>query len=517
MRRGSRSRATARTALILLAGLIQPAAFAQALSSAGTDFWLGFTLFDNQNPTYPRLMLTAESDAQVSVQLPAAGVAPINVTVPAGKMTEVVLSPNYQYTVTPDSPWGIHVVADQPVSVTGYISSPYSSESYLGLPRTDADTEYLVAGWNPNLAPYYYFSEMIVVASENDTTVTIEVSDNNPCSFDVATRVLQKGHTTSLGSCGEGDVTGTFVSADKPVSVLSGHLCGFVPDTDAGDCNPLLEQMAPTATLGTRFVITPVATRPGNDIFRVIAGRTGGDVMLDGVQVTALLPGQYYEFVSGTAQLIETTMPVLVEQYAANTQDGSAYDGVNPFMMGVPPVEQYLDHTPFAVSSNEESAWANIVVNRRERPALRLDGRLMRPALFEPVAGAPDYVYARVKLAPGQHELSGGLAGVTVYGESFGNPAAQALAPIATVATLTIAPLDSAIDGPSCVVAQVADRAGRPLSGVRVDFEQAGRFITGGYAWSDADGAARYCGAARDDLAARVGGIRSTGSTRLLD
>ena len=57
------------------------------------------------------------------------------------------------------------------------------------------------------------------------------------------------------------DLTGTRITSDKPIQVISGHQCSYVP-YDEGACDHLEESMVPTESLSTNYVVTAPLIRP---------------------------------------------------------------------------------------------------------------------------------------------------------------------------------------------------------------------------------------------------------------
>ena len=56
------------------------------------------------------------------------------------------------------------------------------------------------------------------------------------------------------------ELTGSYILADKPVSVISGALCTrSLPDTSK--CDPVVSYVPPVATLGTMYIVPAIAGR----------------------------------------------------------------------------------------------------------------------------------------------------------------------------------------------------------------------------------------------------------------
>ncbi|XP_065883097.1 uncharacterized protein [Dysidea avara] len=112
---------------------------------------------------------------------------------------------------------------------------------------------------------------VLVIGTENDTmlTVTVPVTAFITNSSNAILLLLRPGLTYSYKVnrlqilylvTNIYDLTGARIVTNKPVSVLSGHECGFVSETRAY-CSNLAEQMLPTELWGTVHYVAPLASR----------------------------------------------------------------------------------------------------------------------------------------------------------------------------------------------------------------------------------------------------------------
>ena len=129
-------------------------------------------------------------------------------------------------------------------------------------------------------------SSIAIVASETMTTVSlnltqtvdistapdlmVQIRENTIQAGSLVTVVLNRAQTLYISS--EYDLSGSRVLSDKPISFISGHECGNLPD-DLLFCDQLVEQIPPTSTWGKRYITAPIATRMQYDIFKVVASR----------------------------------------------------------------------------------------------------------------------------------------------------------------------------------------------------------------------------------------------------
>ena len=56
------------------------------------------------------------------------------------------------------------------------------------------------------------------------------------------------------------DLTGYFVNSSKPIAILGGHACAFVPE-GVFFCDHIVEQIRPVYDLGTEYFVPPIIGR----------------------------------------------------------------------------------------------------------------------------------------------------------------------------------------------------------------------------------------------------------------
>lgn len=486
--------------------------------SKGTDFWLMFNA--NLSTGTVNLFITGDTATSGNVAIPGLSFsAPFSVT--PGTVTTVVLPTNTPVTtlgVVGNK--GIHVTANDEVTIYGLNQRSFTTDAYLGLPTDILGTEYIVQGYgNVNIVNASQFG---IVAAQDSTTVTITpaASTSNGHIAGVAFNVaMNQGQTYQLRNTVNGqDLSGSIVTADKPVAVFGGHQCANIPRGFIA-CDHLVEQMTPTSTWGQSFVTLPLATRTGGDTFRVMASNDVTTVSINGAVFATLNRGEFFETIMTTATTINADKPILVTQYSNST----TFDNVtsDPFEVIVPPFEQFLAgyviSTPATVFRIN---FVNIVVPDAAIGAITLDGTVIPAGDFSPI-GTSGFSGAQVAVAVGSHTLAGPLPfGVTAYGfasaDSYGYPGGLALAEVAELTDLVLTPKTATnpVNTEHCVVANTSDQNGVPLPGIRVDFDVSGANTTSGFVFADGSGDAQFCytgtNAGTDTIVASVGKLTDT-------
>ena len=147
-----------------------------------------------------------------------------------------------------------------------------------------------------------------------------------------------------------GDITGTRIIANKPVSVFSGHECAQVP-LSSYFCDMLIEQIPPTYTWGTEVVTIPFKTK-AEDVIKIIASQhsTAIDVTytdygtgsVTSIPTFSLNSGQFKELYVGDYAVIKSNHPIAVFQISTSGYIEKKFNS-DPFMLMVPSRQQYLN------------------------------------------------------------------------------------------------------------------------------------------------------------------------------
>ena len=301
----------------------------------------------------------------------------------------VVLDSSYQYRYK-----GIYVSASDEIFVLLINHRPGTVGDYLAYP-----VQY------QSLSQYQYYavstgtivfsnpqSEVLLVGIEDDTTVTVIPTQNvtvpqniqvtNSPEINVAegttfTFILHEQQTILLGS--SNDLTGTSIVSNKPLTVISGHECGNVPD-NVKYCEHLTEQIPPTVNWGQQFLLTPYSDRPVQ-YYKVIAAENKTTYNLtcgrDNTTTYYLqTSGSYYTHSTGTYIYcsISSDKPILVTQLGPGRMISITGD---PVISLVPSVDQYLQEVVFVSPDidNDEftTHYVNIATTTNETTIL-LDG-----------------------------------------------------------------------------------------------------------------------------------------------
>ena len=283
----------------------------------------------------------------------------------------------------------LHVISDQDISLYAVTHRRNSTDSYMAIPSGFLGKEYVVAGCvTLNKGSEGFTSQAAIIGTEDNTLVTIHLAGSTKHGLPKGRTMivpLNRGETFQIqGSPGSGDLTGSTVSATKPIAVFTGHSCAQVP-ASVTFCNTLLEMEPPANDWGQSFILTKFE---GKDYFvaRVIANMDSTEISINGKKTASINRGQFYEVDTFYHDaIITTSKPALVAQYCTSSGADAVKTG-DPFMLIVIPNDRFIKEvTTTSVVETRFQHYLNIVVPDSEVNALRIDGMLVTPGKFPPI------------------------------------------------------------------------------------------------------------------------------------
>lgn len=250
--------------------------------------------------------------------------------------------------------------------------------------------------------------------------------------------LVQSGFAQGFGG-NPPDLSGATITTDKPVATFSSHLCSFYPQMLSA-CDHLEEQLFPTGTWGTTFVLVPTVRRAQNNraaeytYWKIMAERPGTRVTLSlpfndlqpqrpgfpGVPdcrdkladpTTLVLDGPgFCEFgtrmpvqIQGDGKMM--VMGIISGQESTGLNEAGAHAG-DPSIFLVPPDLQYRDDYAFLTPGTYANDYLTVVADADTE--LLLDGQPLSLAGGD-TQGVPgsNRVFRHVTLTDGPHRITG--------------------------------------------------------------------------------------------------------------
>ena len=259
------------------------------------------------------------------------------------------------------------------ILVVAYLHSPLAAiqtnDASMLLPEHALRQNHVVASYYPWLSNYYpsYFN-VIAVADNTTVTwtppVTTEAGIGVPKVFAKTTGkvVMNRGDTLQVVAANHVDVSGTYVSADRPIAVISGSEIVNVPaGTQYAD--HIEEQMLPLDYWGREYV-GPRAPPRGSEGFhwRIYAG--GNNVTINASPNPGGFPiildrGEWHEFETDTSHVFTGNGPFMPVQYLEGKNSGAGTG--DPSMYQMVPTEQFLDAYAFTTGVGYDVDYVQVI------------------------------------------------------------------------------------------------------------------------------------------------------------
>jgi uncharacterized delta-60 repeat protein len=407
-------------------------------AQAGTDFWLAIP-FTVPPQADTQLLISAETATSGYVLNTALNIRlPFSVT--PGQATVVTVP----FAIELDGldvdgvfDKGLRVTAEAPITLNVLSGRSFATDGSQILPARLLGTEHRIASWGFGAGAGSSFA---VVASANGTVITVTPAVSSgirPAGVPFQVN-LQQGQVYRLRVSPPGDLSGSAVSANRPVAVLANHPCAIIEfsPTPNQQCGGIVEQMAPVNRWGQDFLVVPTRQRPSGDVVRVYAQQSNTVVSLDGQAAAVIGPAGFFTFTRNTPTRITSSAPVSVMRYAQSCrvdfpQDPCIGDG---FMLGVAPLA--LWQSRFSVVAPDRDFIGDylhtleIIAPLAQVANVRVDGLSVPAASFIAI-GTSGFAYAQVTSTSGAHRVSAPAPiSVSAYGmlqassEGYAFPAA---------------------------------------------------------------------------------------------
>ena len=358
-------------------------------SQAGLEFFVGGLKNYKGLPSEYQLYLTTLSTTDVSYTVEQkSGIittGTISVNNPAIEILDSDL-------ISLDSSYihrnkGIRVHSNGPVSLLVVNYRQHTIGDYTAFPyQVLQSSKYRYYAVSIRTSILHTMSEILLVGNGDNTTITITPTASILVPIDIhsasspmetlltgSTKVikLNRFQTFLFGASNSVDLSGTAITSNKPLTVISGHECGNIP-FDIGACEHVTEHIPPVATWGKSFLLAPYAGKTSGQFFKLIASETSTTIMHNcNSEVSTLhlaFAGNSKNFstTNTTFCYLESDKPLLVTQLTPGAGLDNNQLG-DPAITLLPPIEQYkreIDfYTPDIVDNDKH--YINIVATKQ--------------------------------------------------------------------------------------------------------------------------------------------------------
>ena len=296
---------------------------------------------------------------------------------------------------------GVEVNATEDITVFCLNHVPYTSDGYLALPTNALGTVYVVASYKPHgLASF----GIISVNNETNIRITLNtigtityhgISYSKGSSFSITLEKLETFHISHSY-----DLSGTIITANKPVSVISGDTCA---DVGAGACDHLAAFLLPAKNWGKEFVVATTGrmNKRVGDIFRVFAYENN-TIVRRADRESVLSTGEFTEIdLAGgdLASSINCSKPCQVVQYVKGYRTDIGYYA-DTSMLVLPSVKQFLSyyHVVLFTKSAFTRHYITLLIKNCCNNGLIMNGTAMNGLHWETINGT-DYTWTVVNVS----------------------------------------------------------------------------------------------------------------------
>lgn len=481
--------------------------YAQNIDNYGTEFWVSFGKnFIGSFTQDLQITISGLASTSGTISIPGIGFTN-NFNVIAGNSITINIPITAEVLTTNGiESLGINIQSNDEIAVYGLNQQQSSTDGYMAIPTDAIGNRYRIMTYFNSLVGVETGSSFQIVATQNATVVTITPSvdiQSNLAGIPYTINLNQGDVYQIINEDEIGiltDVSGTLIESNNNISVFGTAVCSNVPDINVVFCDHLVEQLPSTETWGNQFLLASLETRTNGDIYRILADVNNTQVFLDGVLQGTIQAGEILDLDLASNSFFElnTSEPVLVAQFSK----GSDIDNTisDPFMMLIPPFEQYNGEVVFSTPSIFISDnYVNIVTPTTGVGILSLDGTVIPVTDFQAINA--NYAGVRIPISVGEHKISGENVafGSFIYGfgynDSYGYPGSQIYAEVAEITSLTLIPptAELEINNQHCVTATVTDQNNMPIEGARVDFTVQGVNDIFDFGFTDSNGEVEYC------------------------
>jgi len=450
--------------LVFFLFLISLTSLRAQVTTEGKDFWFGFMQnadggSSSSNMSTLEIFITSNEPASGQIINYTDG-AVVNFTIVPGATFKNVLS------VANNNPYaasgsgnaqskGIHITSDVDISVYAFNRRRFSADASVILPTNSLGNKYYASGYYETYTDGYYpgyYSELLVVATTDDTEIEITPSVDTENGFDAGQTysvTLNAGDIYQLQAVD--DLTGTLINAStnandcKNFAVFSGHQftrvnggqnCDYSTTNNNGAitnysdgfaADHLYEQMYPVNTWGKDYIALPFFGRTGY-VLQITAAEDATKIEINGLTVT-LNAGRKIRGARSGITNIKSDKPIQVAQISQSMSCDFPIGTVDlrgpgdPFMIMLSPNEQFLNEVTFnALESPQITDYTvTVFVKTGDIDQLTLEGTVVDPDEFITVSSVPEYSYANLKIERGNDYTLKSESGFIAYIYGFGD------------------------------------------------------------------------------------------------
>ena len=324
---------------------------------------------------------------------------------------------------------GVEIRATDDIAVIVLLRDSSDSDTFVALPTNVLGMKYVVSTWTYHT---YGLSQMVVISCYDKTVVNMKLRMSRSSGFTYDGRSYNDGNVLSvtldkLGTSyvfGDDDFSGTVITADKPIAVISGQLDAVVSYTN--DYDLLASFLLPVKNWGTKFILPPVGMLVNvGDFFRVFASYSDTIVNNGNSKTAVLQPGEYVQLDqdSSKASFVNCSKQCQVAQYTRQRIRSGVYSYAGPSMIILPSIEQFLPSYHVVLLARAKYRHSiTLVIKQYAKDGLLMNGKPLSGLSWTTVRNTK-YVWTVVDIYDNKyitHSVPGVTFGLLVFGAQSG-------------------------------------------------------------------------------------------------
>ncbi|XP_071144304.1 uncharacterized protein [Mytilus edulis] len=324
--------------------------------------------------------------------------------------------------------------SNDPVRIYAFLKDINFMEGFLVIPLQFLSTNYVIPSFFVQPEPFFYRhkdSLFAIGAPYSNTTANITLQiDDGSITYDGANYTTNQtisivlNENTIFQLSHDTDLTGTTISASKPIAIVSGNRCNTVatlePDSNFY-CQPFMEMILPVNQLDNAYVIPKLALRVNSTVRILAVNHTEVTIQQDDsiISTSTIMSSAFIDFQYDNISSVCSMSDIMVIIYPEdqNTRIGS-------FMMTVTGIHQYLYEYDFIVPYVRYENFISITVNSDEINGFILDDQLLNVHdVFNITHNSDLFSSFSLPISQGEHYIvhaTKARFGLWVYGDNYG-------------------------------------------------------------------------------------------------
>ena len=341
-------------------------------ANRGREFYVGFlsNYVDYVNDSTLEVNIASQYDGNIYLEVPFLNIRR-NQTVTKGSTT-ITLDSSLQRHESYLEVRGVYVASDVDITVYVINSNVGCGSAFMALPVQLMGQSYTIISYTPEINE---ISEFMVIGLTADTSVRLTYTNGTNV-------ILLLDRLEVYQATAAYDLTGTMVTANKDVSVISGASCSYVFNPW---CDMLVTALPPLTYYGTHYIV-PSAFTEHSYLVRVIAlSSDDNDVK---IRDSENQEGPTVSTTGMSVDIYNTTNPITI--VASRPIIVAEYIDTNPYVTLIPSVDQYTYEYSFSISSVYTNFinYLAIVIPENATDGLLIDGR--RPTRLDSSYSIPE-------------------------------------------------------------------------------------------------------------------------------